>query len=165
MINLNNTPFGTPEEFNVVIEIPEGSNLKYECDPETGELKLDFVFKDLVFPFNYGFIPHTLGGDNDPLDAMVLASAPLKPGEVVKCKAVGMLKTIDRGEVDDKLVTVPLNDELASKYQDSSDLPADFLEKCADFYREVAIQKQKTMEVKTLENRQTALEEIKKSLV
>ena len=64
-INLSKISFGTPEEFNVIVEIPRGSNLKYEYDEASDSLKLDFVFKDLVFPFNYGFIPHTLGGDGD----------------------------------------------------------------------------------------------------
>lgn len=170
-----NIPFGSPEAFNVIVEIPEGSNLKYEYDEAADELKLDFVFsaiggsasggKILVFPFNYGFIPHTLGGDNDPLDAIVLSSAPLKMGEAVKCRAVALLKTIDRGEVDDKIVAVPINDYLAAKYHDASDLPPGFLQKCTDFYREVARQKNKDMEVKSLENKQAALEEIRKSLI
>ncbi len=163
-INLEQIPFGSLEAFNVIVEIPQGSNLKYEYDEASDSLKLDFVFKDLVFPFNYGFIPHTLGGDGDPLDAIVLSSAPIKMGEFVKCKAVGMLKTIDRGEVDDKIIVVPLDDELAGKYLDADNLPPGFLEKCTAFYREVGRQKNKVTEVKSLENKQIALEEIKKSL-
>lgn len=164
-MSLKEIPFGTLKEFNVLVEISEGSNLKYEYNPAADELKLDFVFKDLVFPFNYGFIPHTIGGDNDPLDVAVLSSDPLKRGDVVKCKVVGMVKTIDRGQVDNKLVGVPLNDPLAHKYQDIPDLPPDFLKKFTDFYMEVARQKKKVMEVQSLENRETALAEIKKALI
>jgi inorganic pyrophosphatase len=164
-LNLSKIPFGSPEEFNVVIEIPESSNLKYEYDEQSDSLKLDFIFKDLVFPFNYGFIPRTLGGDNDPLDAIVLSAKPLEAGVVIKCKSISLLKTIDRGEVDDKIVAVPLGDPLAEKYQDFDDLPQGFLKMCTDFYREVGAQKKKSMEVKSLESRAQALEEIRKSII
>jgi len=164
-INLSDIPFGSLEAFNVLVEIPMGSNLKYEYDEKSDSLKLDFVFKDLVFPFNYGFIPHTLGGDNDSLDAMVLSAKSFGVGEVVKCKAVGVLKVIDRGEVDDKIIAVALNGELAAKYQDIQDLPPRSLEKWTEFYRQVGIQKNKSMEAKEIQNKQAALEEIKKALI
>lgn len=159
-----NIPFGQPESFNVLVEITQGSNLKYEYDEATDSLKLDFVFEDLAFPFNYGFIPGTLGGDGDTLDAIVLSSAPLKSGLVVQCKAIGILKTIDRGEVDDKVVTVPLNDALAKKYLDIADLSPDSLRQWTEFYMEVGRQKKKSIKILGLKNKKAALEEIKKSL-
>jgi inorganic pyrophosphatase len=163
-MDLKNIPFGEPEAFNVIIEIPEGSNQKFEYDEASGEMRVNFVFKDLVFPFNYGFIANTLGGDGDALDAIVLSSAPLESGEVLKCKAVGVLKTLDRGEVDDKIICVSLSDKLSEKYQDIPDLPPDSLQKWTDFYMEVARQKEKTVEILDLKNKQEALVEIKKSI-
>jgi len=178
-IDLTKIPFGSPEAFNVLVEITRGSNLKYEFDEASGEMKVDFVFSavggsasggdNLVFPFNYGFIPHTLGGDGDALDAIVLSSAPIPSGSVVKCRAVGMFETVDTGEVDNKLIVVPVDDILAKKYQDISDLPKDSLQKWTDLYMEIARQKnkfkRKFIEVKGLKNKQTALEEIKNSLI
>lgn len=157
--------FGSLGAFNVFIEIPRGSNLKYEYDKKSDSLKLDFVFKNLTFPFNYGFIPGTLGGDGDTLDAIVLSSEPIGSGTTVKCKSVGILKTLDRGEVDNKIIFVPLEDELAEKYQDIQDLPSDSLQKWKEFYLEVARQKNKVMEIIGLENRQVALEELKNSFI
>ena len=153
------------ESFQVLVEIPQGSNEKFEYDEAAGEMKLNFVFRDLVFPFNYGFIPGTLGGDGDPLDAIVLSSAPIPSRTVIQCKAIGMLKTIDRGEVDDKIICVPLRDELARKYHDVTDLPSETLAKWTKFYLEVARQKKKVVEIIGLRNKQEALEEIKNSLI
>ena len=164
-MSLLNTPFGQLDAFNVIVEIPQGSNEKFELDENTGEMKVNFVFRDLTFPFNYGFIAQTLGGDNDPLDAIVLSSEILKSGQVVECKAVGILKTLDRGEIDDKVICVPLNDELSEKYHDTPDLPPDFLKIWTDFYMELARQKEKVVKVLGLKNKQVALEEIKKSLL
>jgi inorganic pyrophosphatase len=168
-INLVKIPFGSLESFNVLVEISQGSNLKYEFDETSGEMKVDFVFNDLFFPFNYGFIPHTLGGDGDALDAIVLSSAPIPSGSVVKCSAIGILETVDTGEVDNKLIVAPVDDILAKKYQDISDLPKDSLQKWTNLYMEIARQKnkfkRKFIEVKGLKNKQTALEEIKNSLI
>lgn len=149
----------------VFIEIPIGSNEKFEFDEKSGKLKLNFVFKNLIFPFNYGFIPGTLGGDGDELDAIVLSNAPIPPSTAVDCKPIGIFKTIDRGQIDDKIICVPLDDDLAKKYQDIHDLPPDTLKKWTDFYLEVARQKKKTIEILGLGNKLEALEEINKSLM
>jgi inorganic pyrophosphatase len=168
-IDLSQIPFGSLDAFNVLVEIPQGSNLKYEFDEASGKMKVDFAFENLTFPFNYGFIPHTLGGDGDALDAIVLSSAPISSGSVIQCRAVGILETIDTGEVDNKLVVVPVKDVLAEKYQDTFNLPPDSLQKWTDLYMEIARQKNKVkrklIEVKGLKNKQAALEEIKKSLL
>lgn len=149
---------------NVLVEIQQGSNLKYEYDEQSGKMKLDFVFKDLVFPFNYGFIPNTLGGDGDALDVIVLSSAPIKSGEAVSCKIIGMLETLDRGEEDNKIIAVPVLDKLANQYQDINNLPADTLLKWTKFYLEVARQKKKIIKIIGLRNKKETMEKIKNSL-
>ncbi len=171
-MSLKDIEFGNIDAFNVIVEIPKGSNEKFEYDEESDSMKLNFVFsaiggsgENLVFPFNYGFIPGTLGGDRDPLDAIVLSSAPIKSSTVVKCKTIGVFKTIDRGETDDKIICVPVEDPLTEKYYDISDLPPDTLQKWTEFYLEVARQKKKVIENMSLENKQKALEEIKNSLI
>lgn len=166
-IAIKDIPFGSLKAFNVIVEISQGSNLKYEFDETSGAMKVDFVFQDLFFPFNYGFIPHTLGGDGDALDAIVLSSAPISSGSIIKCRAIGILETVDTSEVDNKLVVVPVEDILVKKYQDILDLPPDSLQKWTDLYMEIARQKNKVkrkfVEVKGLKNKQAALEEIRKS--
>ena len=167
--------YSMPEAFKVFIEIPQGSNEKFEYDEKSGSLKLNFVFsavggsasggKDLVFPFNYGFIPGTMGGDGDQLDAIVLSAEPIPSSSVVECKPIGILKTIDRGEIDDKIICVPINDKFAKIYTDIQDLPPDTLAKWTKFYLEVARQKNKTVEIIGLRNKQEALEEISKALI
>ena len=102
---------------HVVIEIPTGTNEKFEVEKKTGRLKLEKlndgkprIVNYLPYPFNYGMVPRTLlpkkfGGDGDPLDVIVLGK-PIKRGAVVECKLIGVLKLLDRGEQDDKLIAV-----------------------------------------------------------
>ena len=109
---------------NVVIEIPSGTNLKYEVSKESGEMELEEIDGEsreihyLPYPSNYGFVPQTLlssesGGDGDPLDVLVLGPA-IEQGEVVECKLIGVLKLLDSGEQDDKLIAAPLDSEFAN---------------------------------------------------
>jgi inorganic pyrophosphatase len=98
-----------PNEINVVIEIPKDSEpVKYEVDKESGAIFVDRVLSTpMRYPCNYGYVPHTLGGDGDPLDALVVLPLPLVPGAVVRCRPVGMLKMTDEAGADEKLVVVP----------------------------------------------------------
>lgn len=161
-----NIPFGEVEAFNVLIEIPEGSYNKYEYNEELDEIKLDFVFwGDCKFPHNYGLIPETHAGDGDHLDAIVLNPTPLAIGTVVACRTVGILKTIDRGEIDDKLVAVPVCCKEYEKIQDIKDLPKDFEKIYQNFYKLVGIQKKKIIEVKGLVSKEKAIEELNKNRI
>ncbi|MDR3502486.1 MAG: inorganic diphosphatase [Legionella sp.] len=153
------------ETFPVLIEIPQGTvNNKYEYDHKTEKLVLDFVFKNLVWPFNYGEIVGTFGGDGDALDAIVFSSHPLAQSGVVECLPFGIIKMLDRGEVDDKLMMIPAGDKLAGKYQDIESFSREEREAIKNFYAEVARQKQKTIQVMSFQNRKFALNEIKRSL-
>ncbi|MEY3614368.1 MAG: hypothetical protein RL752_276 [Actinomycetota bacterium] len=109
--------------YDVVIEIPKGSRNKYEVDHETGRVFLDRVlFTPFVYPTDYGFFENTLGGDGDPLDALVLLEYPLFPGVGVKVRAVGMLVMEDDGGVDEKVLCVPHKDPRWSHIQDLGDV-------------------------------------------
>ena len=91
---------------DIIIEISKGSSIKYEI--ENGNLKIDrFLNVPFVYPFNYGYIPNTLGRDDDPLDAVVLCEYSLLPGSSIKCKLIGALKTIDEHGEDNKFIFVP----------------------------------------------------------
>jgi inorganic pyrophosphatase len=106
--------FPQPEEgsdFFAVIEIPAGSITKYEVDGDTGHVLVDrYMSMPVVYPANYGSIPSSLGGDGDPLDALVLSREPIAPGALIKVRAIGVLGMIDGGETDDKIIAVPASD-------------------------------------------------------
>jgi len=165
-MSYKNIPFGEVEAFNVLIEIPEGSYNKYEYDEELDLIKLDFVFwGDCKFPHNYGLIPGTRGGDGDHLDVIVLNPTPLAIGSVVVCRPIGIIEQIDRGEVDNKLVAVPVVCKEYEKIKSIEDLDFDIEKMYIDFYGLIAIQKNKTIEIKGAFGKERAIEEIKKSII
>lgn len=99
----------TPDNFIAVIEIPMGSNIKYELDKETETIFVDrFAFTSMGYPLNYGFVPGTMANDGDPVDVLVLTSTAVAPGCAVKCKVIGMLVMEDEAGMDEKLLAVPL---------------------------------------------------------
>jgi len=100
-----------PDEINVVIEIPMNDNpVKYEIDKESRAIFVDrFIQVAMFYPCNYGFIPHTLSGDGDPVDVLVLSNYPVIPGSVMKCRPVGVLMMEDESGVDEKIIAVPID--------------------------------------------------------
>ena len=128
-MSLDRVPAGKdlPNDFNVIIEIPMNANpVKYEVDKETGAVFVDrFMSTAMHYPCNYGYIPHTLSDDGDPVDVLVLSPFPLITGVVVRCRPVGMLKMDDEAGGDAKILAVPI-DKLSSTYrhiQTTRDLP------------------------------------------
>jgi inorganic pyrophosphatase len=115
-MNLDRVTAGdkSPEEFNVIIEIPANAPpVKYEVDKTTGALFVDrFIGTSMHYPCNYGYIPHTISDDGDPVDVLVITPFPLVPGCVVKCRPLGMLKMSDEAGGDAKLLAVPINKAL-----------------------------------------------------
>ena len=115
-----------PDDIFVVIEIPEGSSVKYEVDKESGALFVDrFLFTPMAYPAAYGFIPNTLAADGDPADALVLAPGPIVPGAVIRARPIGLLKMEDESGQDEKIVCVPHDKihTLYSKVKTIDDLP------------------------------------------
>lgn len=139
-MNLDRVDSGqdVPHNVNVVIEIPMNSDpIKYELDKQTGALFIDrFMSTAMHYPCNYGYIPHTLSDDGDPVDVLVLTPYPLIPGVVVRCRPIGMLKMTDEAGGDEKLLAVPI-DKLTSIYREvksPSDLPEITIAKIAHFF-------------------------------
>ena len=99
-----------PKEVNVIVEVPAGGEpIKYEMDKESGTLVVDrFLYTAMRYPGNYGFIPHTLSGDGDPIDVLIANQRAIIPGAVVACKPVGVLKMQDEAGGDEKLIAVPI---------------------------------------------------------
>ena len=114
----------TPEKFTAVIEIPKGSKVKYEIDEATGMLSLDRILSTSVqYPWNYGFIPRTIAFDGDPLDILLICSETLMPNTLVECKPIGLLKMIDGGDQDDKVICVATQDRFFNGFDSIKQLP------------------------------------------
>lgn len=125
----------TPEEFIVCIEISKNSKMKYELDKETGRLILDRVlFTSTHYPANYGFIPKTYAGDDDPLDVLVLCQSEIIPLCLVKCRPIGVIKMIDNEQVDEKVIAVPVGDPSWNSYKNIDELPEHILDEMRHFF-------------------------------
>ena len=133
-----NSGVDLPNDFNVIIEIPmHAAPIKYEVDKETGAMFVDrFLSTAMFYPCNYGYVPHTLSGDGDPVDVLVLSPVPVITGAVVRCRPVGMLKMEDEAGDDTKLLAVPV-DQLSHLYRDiidPRDLPEVTLSQISHFF-------------------------------
>ncbi|MGX5672332.1 inorganic diphosphatase [Thermomonas fusca] len=126
-----------PDELLLAVEIPAGSFTKYEIG-EDGLLHVDrFLAMPMAYPANYGSMPRTLAGDGDPLDALVLTRAPLHPGAVIRFRPVGVLRMVDGGEADEKIIGVPV-DKVDASYagiRDLADLPKAEIDRIEAFFR------------------------------
>ncbi len=115
------------DPIKVLIEIPEGSNVKYELDEETGEMTVDRIVPTAMwYPVNYGLVLNTHGEDGDALDALVFLSKPVVPGVVVQCKVIGVLQMEDEAGIDHKLVCVPAKakiDPVCGAWESLDDVP------------------------------------------
>jgi inorganic pyrophosphatase len=141
-----------PRDFQALIEIPLGSNVKYELDKASGLLRVDRIIHSAVFyPANYGFIPQTYAEDNDPLDVLVLCQEPVQPLALIKARAIGVMTMIDSGAVDDKIIAVATNDPEFSNYLEARDLPPHRLLVLRRFFQDY----------KQLEGKQVQVEEIR----
>lgn len=124
------------DEFIVCIEISKNSKNKYELDKETGRLILDRVlFTSTHYPANYGFIPKTYGGDDDPLDVLVLCQSEILPLCLVKCRPIGVIMMNDNDMIDEKIIAVPVNDPSWNSYSDISELPQHMIDEMRHFFR------------------------------
>lgn len=139
-MNLDRVSSGedTPHDINVIIEIPSHSDpVKYEVDKTTGAMFVDrFMTTAMHYPCNYGYIPHTLSDDGDPVDVLVLTPVPLISGSVVRCRPVGVLKMTDESGDDAKVLAVPV-DKLCKQFrsvQDFRDLSPVILDQIAHFF-------------------------------
>lgn len=137
-MNLEKISFGEiPNKVNVVIEIPYGSSVKYEIDKESGLVIVDRVmYSSMVYPANYGFVPHTLADDGDPLDALVLSPYSLQAGSMIASRLVGVLIMEDESGMDEKLIAVP-NSKIDPSFdciQNIQDIPKHTLDKIKNFF-------------------------------
>ena len=127
-----------PDDVNVIVEVPIGGEpIKYEMDKEAGTLVVDrFLHTPMRYPGNYGFVPHTLSDDGDPIDVLIANTRPILPGAVINVRPIGVLKMEDDGGGDEKIVAVP-SPKLTKRYlhvQNYTDLPQITLDQIAHFF-------------------------------
>jgi len=140
-----------PSQFKAVIEIPRGSNLKFELDKGSGLIKLDRVLSSAVYyPANYGFIPQTLAEDDDPLDVLVYCTEPIPPLCICHARAVGMMSMIDQGDPDHKIIAVLEADPIYSEFRLASNFPKHIFKMLKQFFEDY----------KMLEGKDVAVEDI-----
>ena len=169
-MDLTKIPAGKnpPEDIYVVIEIPQGSSIKYEVDKESGAVFVDkFLFTAMYYPFNYGFIPNTLAEDGDPTDVLVISSQPVVPGSVIRSRPIGMLEMEDEEGIDTKIIAVPVSklDRSFDNINDVNDLPDATLEKIKHFFEHYKeLEKGKWVKVKEFKSAEIAKEAIKQDL-
>lgn len=140
-----------PGYFKTIIEIPKGSNLKFELDKGSGLLKLDRVLSSAVYyPANYGFIPQTLAEDDDPLDVLVYCTEDIPPMTICETRAVGMMTMIDQGQPDHKIIGVLIQDPIYNEFEKASSFPKHIFKMLKQFFEDY----------KMLEGKDVAVDEI-----
>jgi inorganic pyrophosphatase len=152
---------------DAIIEIPRGSRNKYEVDHEAGRIRLDRVlYTPFVYPVDYGYFDNTLGGDGDPLDALVLLEFPVFPGVIVEVRAVGVLPMEDDGGIDEKILCVPAKDKRWQHIQDIDDVPQQLKDELEHFFTHYKdLEPGKWVKVGTWANKDAAQKLIDEALV
>lgn len=137
-MNVEKIPLGEiPDNINAIIEIPYGSSVKYEVDKDSGAVVVDRVmYSAMFYPANYGFIPHTLADDGDPVDILVLNEYPLQAGSVIKVRLIGVLIMEDESGMDEKLLALPVSkiDPRYDKISSLDDLPQITRDRIKNFF-------------------------------
>lgn len=155
-------------QVNVFVEIPQGSDIKYELDKESGVIMVDrFLYTAMQYPFNYGFVPGTLAEDGDPLDILVLSDKAVLPGVVIPAVVIGMLEMEDEEGIDTKILAVPTKkvDPDYGVWEDITDVPEAMKNKMRHFFENYkTLEPNKWVKLKEWKDKKTALEAVKKSL-
>jgi len=155
-----------PELVKGIIEIPKNSRAKYELDKESGMLILDRVlYSSINYPANYGFIPQTYCDDNDPLDILVVSQVAIVPMCIVEAKVIGVMRMMDGGEMDDKIIAVAANDMSVNHFNDISELPEFWIKELRSFFEDYKKLENKTVVVEEFQDRHVAMEVIEQSML
>ncbi len=155
-----------PEFVNGIIEISTGMRAKYEVDKETGLLKLDRVlYSSVYYPANYGFIPQTLGEDMDPLDIMILSLVPIQPLCLVPARVIGVMRMVDQGLADEKILAVVENDASVSHIRDVREMPPHFTLELKEFFESYKRLEKKVVTVPDFQGKDTAFGIIEASML
>jgi inorganic pyrophosphatase len=147
-----------PEFVNGIIEIPKGTRAKYELDKESGILKLDRVlFSSVYYPANYGFIPQSYCDDKDPLDILIICQIDIVPLCIVPAKVIGVMRMLDNGEADDKIISVAAGDPSVNHFDDITGLPQHFISELKSFFEDYKKLEHKIAVVEDFLDKKTAM--------
>lgn len=165
-ISLGRTP---PSEINVIIEIPQGSSVKYELDKNSGALAVDrFLHTSMSYPFNYGFIPHTHAEDGDPVDVVLISSLAVAPGSVVSARPIGLLEMEDEAGPDNKIIAAPTEkiDPALAHVKNINDINNHLKQRIKHFFESYKeLEPGKWVKTKEFLSKEFAEEEIRRSLI
>lgn len=154
-----------PEVVQAVIEIPKGSKVKYELDKNTGLLRVDrILYSSVIYPANYGFIPRTLGEDNDPLDVLVLMQEPVMPLCTLTARPIGLMNMQDQGEGDEKVICVHVDDPAFNGYYHIWELPEHSLRELKRFFLDYKKLEEIDVEVREFEGPDKARAAVKSAI-
>jgi inorganic pyrophosphatase len=157
-----------PDQCIVMVEIPKGSNIKYEYDIESGFIIVDRkLFTAMYYPCNYGFIPNTLEKDGDPVDVLVLGETPLAPLSLIKVIPIGVLQTEDEEGHDSKIVAIPTSkiDPSFSTVSDIEDVPHHLKDQIKHFFEHYKeLEKGKFVKISGWEGKQSAIKKISEAI-
>ena len=146
-----------PETVTALIEISQGSRTKYEIDKKTGLLKLDrVIYSSFHYPVNYGFIPQTLGLDNDPLDILVISSQSIQPLCLVEATVIGNMQMIDTGDQDDKIIAVAAKDPSVNHISHVDELPKHFFTELRNYFEQYKVLENKQVQINNFQNKEEA---------
>ncbi|MGZ5255923.1 MAG: inorganic diphosphatase [Flavitalea sp.] len=154
-----------PEHVNALIEISQGSRTKYEIDKATGLLKLDrVIYSSFHYPVNYGFIPQTLGHDNDPLDILVFCSQSIQPLCLVHATVIGNMQMIDSGEKDDKIIAVATKDPSVNHITSIEEMPPHFINELRNYFEQYKVLENKQVQIEEFQSREIAFSIINEAI-
>lgn len=163
--DLPNHPRDAAGILDAVIEIPRGSRVKYELDKASGLLRVDrILYSSVVYPTNYGFLPRTYCEDGDPLDVLVLGTEILVPLSIVRARPIGVMKMLDQGAEDDKVVAIHADDPAFSDYRDVSELPPHLFREIRRFFEDYKALENKAVRVDAIQPCAEAVEVVRKAL-
>lgn len=149
------------EELNCLIEIPAGSKIKYEIDKETGLLRVDrILYSSVHYPCNYGLFPQTFCDDGDPLDVLVIGQLPVVPLSIMRVRPIGVIRMIDQGKGDDKVISVHVHDPEYNHIRSVKELPSHKLNEIRRFFESYKELEKKNVEIKSIDDEVKAVEVI-----
>lgn len=150
---------------NCVIEIPAGSKIKYEIDKATGLLKVDrILYSSVHYPCNYGLFPQTYCDDGDPLDVLVIGQLPVVPLSIMKVRPIGVIRMIDQGKGDDKVISVHADDPEYNHIQSIKELAPHKINEIRQFFESYKELEKKSVQINAIDDEKAALEVIKESI-
>lgn len=153
------------DTLNCLIEIPAGSKIKYEIDKKSGLLKVDrILYSSVHYPCNYGLFPQTFCDDGDPLDVLVIGQLPVLPFSIMSVRPIGVIKMIDQGEGDDKIISVHADDPEYNHIKSINQIAPHKINEIRRFFESYKELEKKSVEITGIEDEVAALKVIKESI-